>query len=326
MHYVKEFNINGVATKQVACIELHGKPNAATEGYVGVLGIDMDSPIHDVYKCVAVNGSRYEWELLSSGLSIMSATISGGGNAKVNFNYTDLLTPTLYVVKIGDLILDAEGYLYQVVELNSTYCVTNYCGTRVVAWGMSAYDLALKNGFAGSEKDFVESLYAASVVTNVQASMSGNGDDWMYDGISRYSAAIPIPGILSTDAPIVDVALGADDVQNRVYLEEWSKVIRVFTIDGMLIVIASEIPTCTIPIKVQVTRGIKSESTGIIHGITPTMRINSDTKEWEVSYDKGLSYTSLGVKAVPENFTEELQAEMVQDVLNALDIGDEVSY
>lgn len=61
MHYVKYFNINGVKTKQVACIELHGKPNAATEGAVGVLAIDMDSPSRDMYKCVAVNGAIYTW-------------------------------------------------------------------------------------------------------------------------------------------------------------------------------------------------------------------------------------------------------------------------
>ena len=65
MHYVKHFNINGIETKQVACIELHGKPNAATEGAIGALAIDVDSPQRDVYKCVAVNGSIYTWDLLS---------------------------------------------------------------------------------------------------------------------------------------------------------------------------------------------------------------------------------------------------------------------
>ena len=51
MHYVKQFKINDVETKQVACIELHGAPNAATEGAVGVLGIDMDSPSNQMYIC-----------------------------------------------------------------------------------------------------------------------------------------------------------------------------------------------------------------------------------------------------------------------------------
>lgn len=62
MRYVKHFDINGVNARQVACIELHGAPNAATEGAVGVLGIDVDSPAHQMYKCVAVKGSIYTWE------------------------------------------------------------------------------------------------------------------------------------------------------------------------------------------------------------------------------------------------------------------------
>ena len=68
MHYVKHFNINGVNVRQVACIELSGPPNAATEGAVGALGMDMTSPTHEVYRCVAVNGSVYTWELLSGGV------------------------------------------------------------------------------------------------------------------------------------------------------------------------------------------------------------------------------------------------------------------
>lgn len=158
MHYVKQFHINGVDTKQVACIELHGKPNAATEGALGVLGIDVDSPLHEVYKCVGVNGSIYSWELLSSGLSIMSATITGGGTESVQFPYANLLTPAMYVVKIGDLILDSEGYLYQIQALNTTYCDTKYTGVQVAAYGFSAYDLAVKNGFMGSEKEWIASL------------------------------------------------------------------------------------------------------------------------------------------------------------------------
>lgn len=130
MHYVKHFDINGVDTKQVACIELHGKPNATTEGCVGVLGIDVDSPTHDVYKCVAVNGAIYTWELLSSGMSIISAAISGEGAESVQFPYIHLRTPAMYVVKVGDLVLDKEGYLYQINSINSTYCEATYCNTQ----------------------------------------------------------------------------------------------------------------------------------------------------------------------------------------------------
>lgn len=195
MHYVKEFDINGVGTRQVACIELHGKPNAATEGCVGVLGIDMDSPLHDVYKCVAVNGSVYTWELLSSGLSIMSATISGGGTESVQFPYENLLKPDTYVVKIGDLIIDSEGFLYQIAALNNTYCSAKYTGTQVVAYGKSAYVLAVQNGFEGSEEEWLASLKGDPGIT---PHIGENGNWWLGDVDTLESAAGNTPWTLVT--------------------------------------------------------------------------------------------------------------------------------
>ena len=67
MHYVKHFDILGVDTRQVACIELQGVPTAATEGAVGVLGINMASGSYEVYICTAVNGSIYTWQCLKDG-------------------------------------------------------------------------------------------------------------------------------------------------------------------------------------------------------------------------------------------------------------------
>lgn len=133
MHYVKQFNINGVDTKQVACIELRGKPNAATEGYVGVLGIDILSPLHEVYKCTSVNGSIYSWELLSSGTCVMTSIITGAGEELFEFPYEKLRTVANYIVKVGDVIIDKEGFLYQVESINTTYCIARYNGTQIVS-------------------------------------------------------------------------------------------------------------------------------------------------------------------------------------------------
>lgn len=178
MHYVKQFKINGVDTKQVACIELKGKPNTATEGAVGLLGIDMSSPLHEIYKCVAVNGSIYTWELFSSGMSIVSASMSGGGEKSAQFPYDTLKTPSGYIVKIGDLILDNEGYLYYIGSLNATYCGASYCDTRVVAYGMSAYDLAVEEGFEGTIDDWFASLKGKPGSTPVV----GDNHHWWIDG------------------------------------------------------------------------------------------------------------------------------------------------
>lgn len=148
MHYIKQFNINGVDTKQVACIELQGKPNAATEGAIGVLGMDMLSPTHDVYRCVAVNGSVYTWELLSAGMSIMSATITWQGAMSATFPYSRLIVPNNYIIKVGDLILDREGYLYQITSIDSSSCTASYCDTHIggIASGDKDRRLVVKNG------------------------------------------------------------------------------------------------------------------------------------------------------------------------------------
>lgn len=133
MHYVKHFTINGVDTKQVACIELKGKPNAATEGSVGLLAIDISSPMHDVYKCIGVEGNIYHWELLSSGTCIMSSIITGAGEELAEFPYDKLRTVANYVVKVGDVIIDKEGFLYQVDSVGYDYCIARYNGTQIVS-------------------------------------------------------------------------------------------------------------------------------------------------------------------------------------------------
>ena len=67
MKYVKSFNILGIDTAQTSCIELQGVPNSATEGAVGLLGVNMLSDEHEVYLCTAVNGSVYTWQCLKDG-------------------------------------------------------------------------------------------------------------------------------------------------------------------------------------------------------------------------------------------------------------------
>ena len=194
MHYVKQFKINGVDTKQVACIELKGKPNTATEGAIGLLGIDMSSPLHETYKCVAVKGSIYTWELFSSGMSIVSATKSGGGEESVQFPYDTLKTPPTYLVKIGDLILDCEGYLYQIDEIGATYCGATYCGTQVVAYGKSAYDLAVAEGFEGTLEDWFATLKGEPGSTPVV----GDNHHWWIDGVDT-----------GVDIASINVAIGS---------------------------------------------------------------------------------------------------------------------
>jgi hypothetical protein len=85
----------------------------------------------------------------------------------------------MYVVKIGDLILDSEGYLYQINALNTTFCEAKYCGTQVVAFGKSAYDLAVKNGFEGSEEEWIASLKGERGDRGFTPYVGTNGNWWV---------------------------------------------------------------------------------------------------------------------------------------------------
>ena len=67
MVYVKYFDILGINTAQIPCIELQGAPTTATEGAVGLLGMDMLSEGKDIYVCTAVNGAIYTWQSLRDG-------------------------------------------------------------------------------------------------------------------------------------------------------------------------------------------------------------------------------------------------------------------
>ena len=196
MKYVKKYRFGGVDSKLTACIELQAPPNGATEGEVGLLAIDLSSPTHDVYKCVAVNGAVYTWELLSSGMSILSSREMGGGLDTATFKYNYINKNDNYVIKVGDLILDSRGYLYKITKLNSTYCNAEYTdiclnrdgvgivdvsqklisdtvnrvtihltdgGTRTFDVinginGDSAYQLARKKGFTGTEEEWLDHL------------------------------------------------------------------------------------------------------------------------------------------------------------------------
>ena len=67
MNYVKYLDILGVDTIQIPCIELHGVPNTATVGAVGLFGIDVTSEGREIYVCTDVKGAIYTWLPLPKG-------------------------------------------------------------------------------------------------------------------------------------------------------------------------------------------------------------------------------------------------------------------
>lgn len=100
MVYVKHFDILGVDTAQIPCIELQGVPNAATVGAVGLLGMDMTSEDKEIYVCTAVNGAIYTWKSLKDGRDGVSVTKSEiNANGELVLTLSDGVTLNAGVVK-----------------------------------------------------------------------------------------------------------------------------------------------------------------------------------------------------------------------------------
>ena len=100
MNYVKYFKILGVNTTQIPCIELQGVPNTATEGAVGLLGINVLSEEHELYKCVEVKGNVYTWMPIKNGkdgISIIKTELND--NCELIITFSDGTQTNLGVIK-----------------------------------------------------------------------------------------------------------------------------------------------------------------------------------------------------------------------------------
>lgn len=185
MAFVKGFDINGINTTQTACIELQGRPNAATEGAVGLLGIDVTSPTKDVYKCVAVNGAVYTWELLSSGMSILVSSqstewIRENNYPSVGFDIDKIIKPDNYVVKVGDLIMCKAGYIYKVDRIKSTYYEATYTDIFVNRDGV---------GIDSVEQKDISDENGYNIATRVTIKLT-NGNTYSFDVKNAYQLAV----------------------------------------------------------------------------------------------------------------------------------------
>ena len=81
----------------------------------------------------------------------------------------------------------------------------------------------------------------------------------------------------------------------------------------ILILIILSISVCFFGCSILIpgTQGIPGENGA--DGITPQLRINSENCEWEVSYDNGLTWNSLGVTAMDKDSAAEWMAQNAYD-------------
>ncbi len=132
------------------------------------------------------------------------------------------------------------------------------------SYGMSAYELALQEGFEGTLQEWLESLIGA------------DGKDGVGVKTFSYNNAGELLAIL-TDNTIINLGvIAGEDGENGLtpYVDE----------NGNWWI--GEVDT-----------GVKATGTDGKDGITPQLRINTETNEWEVSLDNGDAWRSTGVVA-----------------------------
>lgn len=70
-----------------------------------------------------------------------------------------------------------------------------------------------------------------------------------------YSQTVAVPGIASTDNPIVDIVLGDDIDANALHLEAWGRISRITTASNKIILYAyEEAPETAFNIQLKVVR------------------------------------------------------------------------
>lgn len=110
MDYVKSQNILGVEARQLPCFPGKGAPTSKTEGAVGELYLDTDTG--NVYKCIAVSGSTYTWEIFNGG--------GGGGGTSVTIDKTLSITGAAADAKVvGDQLGNIEAALDHIIQLQN---------------------------------------------------------------------------------------------------------------------------------------------------------------------------------------------------------------
>lgn len=115
--------------------------------------------------------------------------------------------------------------------------------------------VAIETVGAGVMMNQVYGLVAAlaeKASTNVYTATIPN-TGWL-GSAAPYSIDVTAVGILSTDAPIVDIVQSGTWATDEVMIEDWGKITRIITDMDKITVYASEVPVATVPIQMKVVR------------------------------------------------------------------------
>ena len=159
-----------------------------------------------------------------TGISITTETLEDGGHC---FNFA--------ITSLPDITVDADGYW-----LIDGVRITDSNGQQVQARGLSAYEIAVINGFSGTELEWLESLKGEPGVTEVQITTQKK-DIYCTLLATKWERSIPfrqqvlVNGITASMNPRVDIIISDDVELGRKELNEYCKLTRILTVDGGII-------------------------------------------------------------------------------------------
>ena len=159
-----------------------------------------------------------------TGISITTETLEDGGHC---FNFA--------ITSLPDIAVDADGYW-----LIDGVRITDIVGQQVQARGLSAYEIAVLNGFSGTELEWLESLKGEPGVTEVQITTQKK-DIYCTLLATKWERSIPfrqqvlVNGITASMNPRVDIIISDDVELGRKELNEYCKLTRILTVDGGII-------------------------------------------------------------------------------------------
>ena len=159
-----------------------------------------------------------------TGISITTETLEDGGHC---FNFA--------ITSLPEIAIDADGYW-----LIDGVRITDIDGQQVQARGLSAYEVAVLNGFSGTELEWLNSLKGEPGVTEVQITTQKK-DIYCTLLATKWERSIPfrqqvlVNGITASMNPRVDIIISDDVELGRKELNEYCKLTRILTVDGGII-------------------------------------------------------------------------------------------
>ncbi len=252
----------------------------------------LDLGVNDVYAYGYVVSGAQQKVVKVDGISAKPGETE---NESILLTWEDIAGASGYNVYLYDNILGAynklttageSSYLYEIDEeegqSNFSFSVTAIVnGTESIysnlktyyrkSYGMSAYDLAVENGFEGTVEEWLVSL------------VGENGHDGV--GVSNFYFNVENELIAEfTDGSVLNLGeISGEDGENGLtpYIDG----------NGNWWIGETDM-------------GVKAVG---VDGITPQIRINEVTNEWEVSVDNGVTWVTTGVKATGADGTQGVQ-------------------